>query len=125
MRFRRRHDAGRNLQSGGVPHGWDLAQADGWHRTSVSLRGFDVYYTPKAGADAQLRRHSPGAASIGGTDEDVFVAAQDFLEYFGQEKFFLYLHLMDLHQYVFDDDADAFGPTYSDAYDKAIDWTDR
>ncbi|MEE8163983.1 MAG: sulfatase-like hydrolase/transferase, partial [Myxococcota bacterium] len=23
------------------------------------------------------------------------------------------------------DDADAFGPTYSDAYDKAIDWTDR
>jgi arylsulfatase A-like enzyme len=32
---------------------------------------------------------------------------------------------MDLHQYVFDDDADAFGPTYSDAYDKAIDWTDR
>ena len=48
-----------------------------------------------------------------------------FSNHFGQEKFFLYLHLMDLHQYVFDDDADAFGPTYSDAYDKAIDWTDR
>ncbi|MFB3117663.1 MAG: sulfatase [Myxococcota bacterium] len=99
---------------------------NGWVAPSFGFgQGFDVYYTPKAGADARLQRHSPGAASIGGTDEDVFIAARDFLEHFGQEKFFLYLHLMDLHQYVFDDDADAFGPTYSDAYDKAIDWTDR
>jgi len=99
---------------------------NGWVAPNFGFaQGFDVYYTPKAGADARLQRHSPGAASIGGTDEDVFVAAQDFLEHFGQEKFFLYLHLMDLHQYVFDDGADAFGPTYSDAYDKSIDWTDR
>jgi arylsulfatase A-like enzyme len=99
---------------------------NGWVAPNFGFgQGFDVYYTPKAGADAQLQRHSPGAASIGGTDEDVFVAARDFLETFGQEKFFLYLHLMDLHQYVFDDDAEDFGPTYSDAYDKSIDWTDR
>jgi arylsulfatase A-like enzyme len=99
---------------------------NGWVAPNFGFgQGFDVYYTPKAGADARLQRHSPGAASIGGTDEDVFVAARDFLETFGQEKFFLYLHLMDLHQYVFDDDANDFGPTYSDAYDKSIDWTDR
>jgi arylsulfatase A-like enzyme len=99
---------------------------NGWVAPNFGFaQGFDVYYTPKAGADAQLQRHSPGVASIGGTDEDVLMATEDFLEHFGQEKFFLYLHLMDLHQYVFDDDADAFGPTYSDAYDKAIDWTDR
>ena len=99
---------------------------NGWVAPNFGFaQGFDVYYTPKAGADARLQRHSPGVAFIGGTDEDVFMAARDFLEHFGQEKFFLYLHLMDLHQYVFDDDADAFGPTYSDAYDKAIDWTDR
>ena len=99
---------------------------NGWVAPNFGFgQGFDVYYTPKAGVDAQLQRHSPGAASIGGTDEDVYLAARDFLENFGQEKFFLYLHLMDLHQYVFDDDADAFGPTYSDAYDKALDWTDR
>jgi len=99
---------------------------NGWVAPNFGFgQGFDVYYTPKAGVDARLQRHSPGAASIGGTDEDVFVAARDFLEHFGREKFFLYLHLMDLHQYVFDDDADAFGPTYSDAYDKSIDWTDR
>jgi len=99
---------------------------NGWVAPNFGFgQGFDVYYTPKAGADARLQRHSPGAASIAGTDEDVFVAARDFLEHFGQEKFFLYLHLMDLHQYVFDDDADAFGSTYSDAYDKSIDWTDR
>jgi choline-sulfatase len=99
---------------------------NGWVAPNFGFgQGFDVYYTPKAGADAQLQRHSPGAASIGGTDEDVLVAVRDFLETFGREKFFLYLHLMDLHQYVFDDDADEFGPTYSDAYDKSIDWTDR
>ncbi len=99
---------------------------NGWVAPNFGFgQGFDVYYTPKAGADARLQRHSPGVAFIGGTDEDIFEATRDFLEHFGQEKFFLYLHLMDLHQYVFDDDADAFGPTYSDAYDKAIDWTDR
>jgi arylsulfatase A-like enzyme len=99
---------------------------NGWVAPNFGFaQGFDVYYTPKAGADARLQRHSPDATFIGGTDEDVLMAVRDFLEHFGQEKFFLYLHLMDLHQYVFDDDADAFGPTYSDAYDKAIDWTDR
>jgi len=99
---------------------------NGWVAPNFGFaQGFDVYYTPKAGVDARLQRHSPGVARIGGTDEDVLIAARDFLEHFGQEKFFLYLHLMDIHQYVFDDDADDFGPTYSDAYDKAIDWTDR
>jgi len=105
---------------------FDNAWRNGWVAPNFGFaQGFDVYYTPKAGADARLQRHSPDATFIGGTDEDVLMAVRDFLEHFGQEKFFLYLHLMDLHQYVFDDDADAFGPTYSDAYDKAIDWTDR
>jgi len=99
---------------------------NGWVAPNFGFgQGFDVYYTPKAGAEARLRRHSPGVATIAGTDEDVLVAARDFLDQFGQEKFLLYLHLMDLHQYVFDDDADAFGPSYSDAYDKSVDWTDR
>jgi len=99
---------------------------NGWVAPNFGFgQGFDVYYTPKAGAEARLRRHSPGVAAIRGTDEDVLVAARDFLENFGQQKFLLYLHLMDLHQYVFDDDADAFGPGYSDAYDKSLDWTDR
>jgi len=99
---------------------------NGWVAPNFGFaQGFDVYYTPKAGAADRLQRHSPGVAFIGGTDEDVLTAARDFLNHFGQEKFLLYLHLMDLHQYLFDDDADAFGPTYSDAYDKALDWTDR
>jgi arylsulfatase A-like enzyme len=32
---------------------------------------------------------------------------------------------MDLHQYVFDDRAPDFGNSYSDSYDKSINWTDR
>ncbi|HXV36566.1 MAG TPA: sulfatase [Myxococcota bacterium] len=99
---------------------------NGWVAANFGFdQGFDVYYTPKAGTADRLERRSPAAASIGGTDEDVLIAARDFLEQFGERKFFLYLHLMDLHQYVFDDDADDFGPSYSDAYDRALDWTDR
>jgi len=99
---------------------------NGWVAPNFGFaQGFDVYYTPKVGVDARLQRHSPGVARIGGTDEDVLIAARDFLEQFGQEKFFLYLHLMDVHQYVYDEDTALFGTTYSDIYDNSIRWVDR
>jgi arylsulfatase A-like enzyme len=37
----------------------------------------------------------------------------------------LYLHLMDVHQYVYDEESALFGTTYSDIYDNAIRRTDR
>ena len=35
------------------------------------------------------------------------------------------MHLMDLHQYVYDDKATHFGTSYLDIYDQSINWTDR
>jgi arylsulfatase A-like enzyme len=99
---------------------------NGWVAANFGFdQGFDIYHKPRPGVSARLQRHSPAPQPIGGTDEDISTETRDFLDRFGQDKFFLYLHLMDLHQYVFDEYADPFGPSYSDAYDKALDWTDR
>jgi arylsulfatase A-like enzyme len=99
---------------------------NGWVAANFGFdQGFDIYHKPKPSFSARVQRHSPAPQPIGGTDENVSMETRDFLDRFGQERFFLYLHLMDLHQYVFDEYADPFGPSYSDAYDKALDWTDR
>jgi arylsulfatase A-like enzyme len=49
----------------------------------------------------------------------------EFLRTQGGERWFLYLHLMDVHQYVYDEDTALFGTTYSDIYDNSIRWVDR
>ncbi len=98
---------------------------NGWVAPNFGFdQGFDIYHRPRPGEEA-ARRLGPAPPVLGGTDEDIFMAAKDFLGRFGQEKFFLYCHLMDLHQYVFDEDADEFGTSYTDSYDMALDWTDR
>ena len=60
-----------------------------------------------------------------GSDEDIAVASFEFIDNFGHERFFLYVHLMDLHQYVYDQQAPDFGSSYLDAYDAALNWSDR
>jgi arylsulfatase A-like enzyme len=67
----------------------------------------------------------PAGASLEGSDEDSLLSAYEFLDRFGQERFFLYLHLMDLHQYTYDEHAPQFGTAYVDAYDQSLHWTDR
>jgi arylsulfatase A-like enzyme len=62
---------------------------------------------------------------VTGTDEDLTISAMDFLGQFGAERFFLYMHYMDLHQYVYEEDSAIFGTSYSDAYDQSLHWTDR
>ena len=48
----------------------------------------------------------------------------EFLRIHGDERWFLYLHLMDLHQYLYDEESALFGGSYSDNYDNSIRWTD-
>ncbi len=98
---------------------------NGWVAPNFGFRqGFTTYHQPRPGT-SNLQRHSLAPRPIGGTDEDTADSVRDFLDNFGQEKFFLYVHMMDLHQYVFDEFAPAFGPGYADAYDKSINWEDR
>jgi len=101
---------------------------NGWVEPNFGFaQGFDVYVRPSPGAARarmQRKSHTPEAA-LTGSDEELTISAVDFLEQFGQERFFLYLHYMDIHQYVYDEQAAIFGTSYSDAYDQAIHWTDR
>ena len=99
---------------------------NGWLRPAFGFsQGFEVYHSPRATPiPASVRRERP-SASIIGTDQDTAFSAMEFLRSHADERWFLYLHLMDVHQYVYDADSARFGDTYSDIYDNAIRWTDR
>ena len=100
---------------------------NGWVAPNFGFdQGFEFYVNPKPGRErARLQRGNPSAAAVRGTDEDVATSAFEFLDTYGRSRFFLYLHLMDLHQYVYDDKAEHFGSSYSDVYDQSVNWTDR
>lgn len=100
---------------------------NGWVEPNFGFsQGFDIYVRPMAGAERlRMQRQSPGGSPIAGTDEDMTVSAIDFIDQVGDAKFFLYLHYMDIHQYVYDNQSAIFGTSYSDAYDQSIRWTDR
>ena len=42
----------------------------------------------------------------------------------GERRWFLYLHVMDVHEYTYDEDSALFGGEYADIYDNAIRHTD-
>ena len=99
---------------------------NGWIRPAFGFsQGFEVYHSPRATpVPASVRRERP-SVSIAGTDQDTIHSAMEFLRSHGDERWFLYLHLMDVHQYVYDEDSALFGTTYSDIYDNSIRWVDR
>jgi arylsulfatase A-like enzyme len=91
-------------------------------------QGFDAYYQPKPKNTPEgIRRKTPGGMKLQGTDLDATEAALEFLRSYGDQRFFLYLHYMDVHQYLFDQEAAdlGFGTSLSDAYDASLRWTDR
>ena len=88
-------------------------------------QGFEVYHSPRPSkVPPSVRRENP-TVGMAGTDQDITLSAGEFLRTHGEEKFFLYLHLMDVHQYVYDEDSALFGTGYSDIYDNSIRWVDR
>jgi arylsulfatase A-like enzyme len=100
---------------------------NGWVEPNFGFaQGFEVYVRPTPGAErARIHRQSQSTSPLTGTDEDLVMSAVDFLHQFRDERFFLYMHFMDIHQYVYDDYSAIFGTSYSDAYDQSIHWTDR
>jgi arylsulfatase A-like enzyme len=102
---------------------------NGWVAPNFGFgQGFDIYLRPVQREDAaHVERRGRAEAKVPGSDEDLTLAAQEFLRSNRNDKFLLYLHYMDLHQYVYDDEAAElpFGTSISDVYDRAIHWTDR
>jgi arylsulfatase A-like enzyme len=102
---------------------------NGWLSPNFGFgQGFDIYLRPQQRSDAaNLQRKGRAEARVPGTDEDVTLAAREFLRANRNDKFFLYLHYMDVHQYVYDDVAAElpFGTSISGVYDRSIHWVDR
>jgi arylsulfatase A-like enzyme len=98
---------------------------NGWVESYFGFdQGFDVYVKPVSKpVSRDVRRENP-TLSEGGTDHGAVDGAKEFLRVYGDERWFLYLHLMDLHEYLYDDESAKFGTSYSDVYDNAILHTD-
>lgn len=87
-------------------------------------QGFEAYDKPASKPPpASIIRENPTLSTVG-TDVDVVAAASEFLRVYGDQRWFLYLHMMDLHEYLYDEDSAKFGTSYSDVYDNSILRTD-
>lgn len=89
-------------------------------------QGFDKYYRPVATSriDGEVQRLRPNAQAQG-SDETLLLDAIEFLRIHGQtSRWFLYLHLMDLHEYTYDAESALFGTAVPDLYDNSLRRTD-
>jgi len=99
---------------------------NGWVSPNFGFaRGFDAYTRPAPSRlPPSVRRENP-TISEANTDEDAVKTAIEFLRVRGDDRWLLYLHLMDVHEYLYDETTALFGSSYSDVYDNSIRWTDR
>lgn len=100
---------------------------NGWVANNFGFQqGFDLYFRPPPNrARQQVAPPNPSAHRLMGSDFDLTEAAVELAEGHRNERFLLYVHYMDVHQYVFESESALFGTGFSDAYDNAIHWTDR
>lgn len=100
---------------------------NGWVAENFGFaQGFDLYQRPApARTPERMQRRTPSSHPLLGTDLDATESALEFLRSRGHERFLLYVHYMDVHQYLYDQSSALFGVEYVDAYDNAIHWVDR
>jgi len=98
---------------------------NGWVAPTFGFdQGFEVYNRPlPLGHKRGVLAKKP-TLKKGGTDEDVTASAIEFLRIHSGGRWFLYLHLMDIHEYIYDETSALFGSEYSDVYDNSIRWVD-
>jgi arylsulfatase A-like enzyme len=99
-------------------NGW-IAPKFGFHQ------GFEAYHTPTTQRIPRSIRREKPTLGVAGTDQDSVRSAVEFLRTYSDQRWFLYMHFMDVHQYVSDEDTALFGTSYSDIYDNSIRWVDR
>jgi arylsulfatase A-like enzyme len=90
-------------------------------------QGFEIYKKPNVSMAPRLTGPTiDPLAKDRGTDEETMRAAREFLRVEGKadQRWFLYLHMMDVHEYTYDEASAIFGSSYSDVYDSSILWTD-
>ncbi len=110
-------DAG--IRTGGI---W----RNGWVAANFGFnQGFDLYVRPTPVRRPDMQIGNPSALKLGGTDYDATETAFEFLESYQEERWFLYVHYMDVHQFAYADTSPVYGTSLSDFYDSSIHWVDR
>ena len=100
---------------------------NGWIAPNFGFgQGFEIYLSPRSERRqrARVQRVEHPNLTLDGDDGDILDSTREFLRAHGHERFFLYLHLMDVHQYAYSEESALFGTNYSDSYDNAIHWVD-
>ena len=98
---------------------------NGWVAPNFGFgQGFEVYERPIPTPMTRNLRNENPHIKLEGTDVDAVDAAIEFLRIHGRERWFLYVHLMDIHQYLYDTESALFGTDYSGIYDNSIRRTD-
>ncbi len=100
---------------------------NGWVAPTFGFeQGFEVYSRPALRKPNPSVRAENPTIGVVGTDEDTIAAAIEFLRLNrrSEQPWFLYLHLMDVHEYLYDEESAIFGGRYIDKYDSSIRWTD-
>jgi arylsulfatase A-like enzyme len=83
-------------------------------------QGFEVYTRPVGRPiPPTVKLENPTVKEVG-TDLDIVDTSMEFLRVHGKNRWFLYVHLMDLHEYLYDESSALFGTRYSDVYDNSI-----
>jgi arylsulfatase A-like enzyme len=97
---------------------------NGWVSPTFGFeQGYDIYQHPlSTGLPPNVRIENPTLAP--GTDQNVVETAVELFRFSGKQRWFLYLHLMDLHEYVYDAETAVFGSDHSDLYDNSLLWVD-
>lgn len=94
---------------------------NGWVSPTFGFaQGFDVYNRPvPSPVPPDIRRANP-TVQVGGSDFDAIASASEFMMSAGDDRWFAYLHLMDVHEYTYSHETALFGSTHSDIYDNSI-----
>jgi arylsulfatase A-like enzyme len=89
-------------------------------------QGFEIYKKPIMTRASRPDQATNPTAIHRGNDEEIIKTAMEFLRVEGdaEKPWFLYLHLMDVHEYTYDEASAIFGSSYSDNYDSSVLWTD-
>jgi len=100
---------------------------NGWIDPNFGFsQGFEIYLNPRSQRRqvARLARSVNPNNSLDGDDADILDSTFEFLRAHGHERWFLYLHMMDVHQYAYSPESALFGTSYMDSYDNSIHWVD-
>jgi arylsulfatase A-like enzyme len=94
---------------------------NGWVAPTFGFeQGFEVYSRPpNLAVPREVLRNNP-AISARGTDDGLIQSAIEFIRLNPHRRWFTYVHLMDLHEYIYDEESAVFGSAYSDIYDNSV-----